>query len=160
VKEANELPAADCTRREFCIRTGQAVSLATLAAMLQACGSPTSPSASGSPLPIANASLAGGSVVLTVDSSSPLAAVGAMVLVQSSAGDFLVTRTSSSSFIAVTALCTHQGCTVNRFDNQIFVCPCHGSRYNTSGMVVTGPATQSLRQFSTQFADNVLTIAV
>ena len=39
-----------------------------------------------------------------------------------------------------------------------YVCPCHGSQYSTSGAVLNGPATQPLRQFATQFTNNVLTI--
>jgi len=41
-----------------------------------------------------------------------------------------------------------------------FVCPCHGSEFNTSGARVSGPAPRALRQFTTSFASNVLTIAV
>jgi Rieske Fe-S protein len=83
-----------------------------------------------------------------------------MALVRSSGGDQLVTRTSATTLTAVTAICTHEACTVTGFDGQIFVCPCHGSRYNTSGMVVSGPAPRPLRQFATQFTDNVLTITL
>jgi cytochrome b6-f complex iron-sulfur subunit len=98
--------------------------------------------------------------VLTIDAASPLAAVGSAALVQSAIGIFLLTRTAQDSFTAVTATCTHEGCTVTGFENQTFVCPCHGSRYTTSGIVVNGPATQPLRQFATQFANDVITIIV
>ena len=57
-------------------------------------------------------------------------------------------------------MCTHEGCPVTGFQNQTFVCPCHGSEYNTSGRVVKGPAVNSLREFATTFAGNVLTIAI
>jgi cytochrome b6-f complex iron-sulfur subunit len=40
-----------------------------------------------------------------------------------------------------------------------FVCPCHGSEFDTSGHVLVGPASTPLRQFQTQFANNVLTIS-
>ena len=96
--------------------------------------------------------------MLTIDAASPLAPVGGLALVRSAGGDFLVTRTSATALTAVTAICTHEACTITGFEGQIFVCPCHGSRYNTSGMVVSGPAPRSLRPFSTQFADSTLTI--
>jgi Rieske Fe-S protein len=80
--------------------------------------------------------------------------------VQSGSGSFLVTRAAQSSFTALTATCTHEGCTVTGFSNQAFVCPCHGSQFNATGAVVKGPASSPLRQFATQFANNVLTIAV
>ena len=98
--------------------------------------------------------------MVTIDAASPLAQVNNAALVQSALGNFLVTRSTEDSFTAVTATCTHEGCTVTGFENQTYVCPCHGSRYTTSGTVVNGPATQPLRQFANQFANNVLTITV
>jgi cytochrome b6-f complex iron-sulfur subunit len=147
------------TRRDFCIHACQTISLASIAGALQGCGSPTSPSAD-SPLPTINAAVVNGAVAVTIDAASPLSAVGGAALVQSSLSNFLVARTAQSSFSAVTAVCTHQGCTINGFENQIFVCPCHGSRFSTSGAVVAGPATRALQQFATEFSNNVLTIDV
>ena len=146
------------TRREFGIHVCQAVSLATLAGALPACGgSPTSPSSAPS-LPSVGGSVVNGTVVLTIGASSPLSAVGSAALVQSTAGNFLVTHTAQSVFTALTAICTHEACTISGFESQMFVCPCHGSRYNTSGIVLTGPAQASLRQFATQFSNDILTI--
>jgi len=45
-------------------------------------------------------------------------------------------------------------------DGAIYVCPCHGSRYDRSGHVVLGPAQASLRQYPTSFAADVVTIAL
>ncbi len=81
-------------------------------------------------------------------------------LVQTASGNFLVARTAQDSFTALTAVCTHEACTVTGFENQHYVCPCHGSQYTTSGAVVQGPAPSPLRQFATRFAGNVLTIAI
>lgn len=152
------------TRREFCVHACQTISLASIAATLPGCGGggPTSPTSSSgtSSLQSVSGAAVNGAVVLTIDAASPLAAVGSVALVQSALGNVLVTRSAQDSFTAVTATCTHEGCTVTGFENQTFVCPCHGSRYTTSGTVVNGPATQPLRQFATQFANNVLTITV
>jgi Rieske Fe-S protein len=98
-------------------------------------------------------------VTVNVDASSPLASVGGAALVESSAGNFLVSRTAQDAFTALTAMCTHQGCTINGFQNATYVCPCHGSRFSTAGSVVQGPATRQLQAFATTFASGVLTIS-
>jgi cytochrome b6-f complex iron-sulfur subunit len=128
--------------------------------MIDACGGSTTSPSSAPMLPIINASVAAGAIAVTVDASSPLAAIGKAALVQTSSGNFLVARTAQDTFTALTAVCTHEACTVTGFDNQTYVCPCHGSQYSTSGAVVKGPAPAALRQFATRFANNVLTITV
>jgi Rieske Fe-S protein len=60
--------------------------------------------------------------------------------------------------IALTANCTHQACVVSASTGSSFVCPCHGSEFDTSGRVIVGPAVAPLSQFPTQFANNTLTI--
>jgi cytochrome b6-f complex iron-sulfur subunit len=49
-------------------------------------------------------------------------------------------------FHAVSAICTHLGCTVN-LAGQGFHCPCHGSVFNQNGTVVSGPAPSPLPWF-------------
>jgi cytochrome b6-f complex iron-sulfur subunit len=149
------------TRRDFCVQACRAVSLITIGTALQSCGSPTSPSGTSAPLlATINGTAASGTVTATIDATSPLASAGGAALVQSSAGNFLVSRTAQDTFTALTAICTHEGCTVDRFASPVFVCPCHGSQYNTNGAVVMGPANNPLRQFTTRFANNVLTITL
>jgi Rieske Fe-S protein len=62
--------------------------------------------------------------------------------------------------MAVDAICSHESCTVTGADGNVYVCPCHGSRYSRTGQVLEGPAKASLRQFTSSFADGVVTIAV
>jgi cytochrome b6-f complex iron-sulfur subunit len=73
---------------------------------------------------------------------------------------FLVARTAPDAFSAVTSTCTHEVCTITGFENETYVCPCHGSRFDTGGRVVTGPATRPLRSFATRFSGDVLTITL
>src|SRR4051794_34595918 len=153
------------TRRRFCTDACTVTSGITMATLLSACGSGSSPSApsSSSSMPVMLAALSGvfsGSAVKATAAGSPLADVGGAALVQSVAGEFLLARTSASAFSAVEAVCTHEGCTISGADGAIYVCPCHGSRYDRSGHVVGGPATASLRQYAATFADGVVTIAV
>jgi Rieske Fe-S protein len=98
--------------------------------------------------------------VQVVVAGSRLADVGGAALVESTAGLFLIARTSTTTFAAIDAVCTHEGCTINGADGAAYVCPCHGSRYNRSGQVLAGPARASLRQFPTTFADGIVTIAL
>lgn len=46
---------------------------------------------------------------------------------------------------AVDAVCTHLGCLVEQGEEGGFICPCHDSRFDSEGRVLTGPATQPLR---------------
>jgi Rieske Fe-S protein len=102
---------------------------------------------------------AGAGVQVTV-AGSALGDVGGAVLVQSTAGVFLLSRTNASAFTAIDAVCTHESCTITGADGATYVCPCHGSRYNRNGQVLGGPAKASLRQFATTFTDGVVTIAL
>lgn len=44
---------------------------------------------------------------------------------------------------AVTAVCTHLGCIVEK-STEGFECPCHGSCYDNNGEVTAGPAPRNL----------------
>lgn len=46
---------------------------------------------------------------------------------------------------ALSATCTHLGCTVRKHPDGGYVCPCHGSRYDGAGEVIGGPAPRALR---------------
>jgi len=75
-------------------------------------------------------------------------AVGDRVLAQGLKGDPTYIVVESSSEIAdygINAVCTHLGCVVpwNNAEGK-FICPCHGSQYNSEGKVVRGPAPLSL----------------
>ena len=52
-------------------------------------------------------------------------------------------RQSEKEVAAISLVCTHLGCTVNRVETG-FQCPCHGSQYDTDGLVVGGPAPKTL----------------
>lgn len=153
-------------RREFCGQACRAASLAAvggaLTALAQGCGgsggNPSSPSSAVS-LPVVTGTVSGATVTLAIDASSPLAAVGSAALVQTSNGRLLVAHTGQGTFTALSATCTHEGCTITGYGSQTFVCPCHGAQYDTSGHVTRGPATRPLPQYATSFVDNVLTIS-
>ena len=57
----------------------------------------------------------------------------------------VVTRPAPDDVRAFSAVCTHQGCTVNSVADGRIDCPCHGSSFDaTTGAVRNGPATRPL----------------
>jgi Rieske Fe-S protein len=156
------------TRREFFSRSCRVASVAALgaavAAVLESCGGGTTGPSAGlggaiQALPLVQGGESNGAITVTIGAGSPLAAVGGAALVQSSGGSLvLVARTSQNGFTALTSQCTHQACTVADISGQTYVCPCHGSQFSFTGQVLGGPAPLPLRQFNTQFANDVLTI--
>jgi cytochrome b6-f complex iron-sulfur subunit len=55
---------------------------------------------------------------------------------------------------AITAVCTHLGCTVASAGAGGFACPCHGSEYDIQGNVTQGPAPRALRHLLVKEAKN------
>ncbi|MBW4463804.1 MAG: Rieske 2Fe-2S domain-containing protein [Nodosilinea sp. WJT8-NPBG4] len=62
------------------------------------------------------------------------------------------------ALIAVSAVCTHAGCTVTwNGDQNLFACPCHASNFKPDGTVDSGPARQPLAIFEAKVeGDQVL----
>lgn len=63
-------------------------------------------------------------------------------------GLFYLSKFSDGGFLAISIKCTHLGCMV-QFDstNQGFMCPCHSSKFNKYGEVLSPPATRALDLF-------------
>lgn len=53
---------------------------------------------------------------------------------------------------AVGLICTHLGCTVS-VTPEHFVCPCHGSRFDLDGNVLTGPADRPLPRYPVRVSE-------
>jgi len=74
--------------------------------------------------------------------------------------NIIIIRASSSTFHALSAICTHQGCTVtyNASRSDIY-CPCHGGTYNaTTGAVISGPPPSGLSTYTATLSGNILTV--
>ncbi|MDP9295800.1 MAG: universal stress protein [Actinomycetota bacterium] len=56
-------------------------------------------------------------------------------------------RDKKGNVVALSAKCTHMGCTVGwNSATKTWDCPCHGSRYTPSGEVIQGPAAKPLEK--------------
>ena len=78
----------------------------------------------------------GGPVTIKLSDFPALATTGVIVDIQNK--QRTVMRTGTSSFLALSKLCTHQQCEIEiRTDR--YECPCHGSQFAADGKVLRGP---------------------
>ena len=79
-------------------------------------------------------------------------------LVQGLKGDpyyLITTKDNMLEKYAINAICTHLGCVVPwNVAEQKYMCPCHGSQYNSQGKVIRGPAPKSLSLAELETNDN------
>ena len=110
---------------------------------------PTSSASSDSPSPSESGSAggggddegsAGGGAALVAAADVP---VGSGVILKDQ--ELVVTQPTKGTFLAFSAICTHQGCPVGTITGDQILCPCHGSVFSTEdGSVVQGPANGPL----------------
>jgi Rieske Fe-S protein len=66
-----------------------------------------------------------------------------------------VYRDDFGALRAVSARCTHLGCIVHFNDaERSWDCPCHGSRFDTDGSVLQGPAVEPLEPYTGDMPDS------
>ena len=95
------------------------------------------------------------SVNFTVDvTTGPLATKGGYLL----QSGVIVARTTSNTFVAVSATCTHQGGTLGFSSSNTFVCPLHGATFDTNGNVISGPAPSAVQKFNTTLSGSSLRV--
>lgn len=98
-------------------------------------GSEASSSSSGGDAKASGAAIAGESEV----------APGSAVTFKDSGSPAVLVHLKNGDFVAYSAVCTHQGCTVEYQGGQL-ACPCHGSVFDPAkgAEVVAGPAPSPL----------------
>lgn len=120
-------------------------------------GSPTAPAPFPTPTP--------GGTPSPNELRVPLPAVGLTV---PATGQLLaplplaITRVTETKVVAVSRICTHEGCTVNLPAASLLTldCPCHGSRFEVTGQVVNGPAARPLASFPTVIDGNQVVVTL
>ncbi len=89
----------------------------------------------------------GGGDVLVAGAEVPVR--GGVILADQ---ELVVTQPESGTYKAFSAICTHQACTVGSVEDDVIMCPCHGSRYSADdGSVLNGPATRALAETAVTF---------
>lgn len=102
----------------------------------------------------------------TVSSSRGFQEVGTLAELQT--GQILVTQglgkhplllvpnpVNPTTPVAVNPTCTHAGCRVGwQVAQKVFVCPCHGSKFDIAGKVLKGPAAKPLTTYEAKIEDN------
>ncbi|MGW6563241.1 Rieske (2Fe-2S) protein [Streptomyces hydrogenans] len=72
----------------------------------------------------------------------------------------VVTQPTEGEFKAFSAVCTHQGCLVDKVADGTIDCPCHGSKYRIAdGSVAAGPAPRPLPAEEITVSGGTITLA-
>jgi nitrite reductase/ring-hydroxylating ferredoxin subunit len=87
----------------------------------------------------------GGQAIAKASAVAP----GSAVEFKDSGQPAVLVHLDSGDFVAYSAVCTHQGCTV-AYKNGQLACPCHGSVFDPANgaAVVTGPAQRPLPELA------------
>lgn len=73
----------------------------------------------------------------------------------------IVAHTAENEYVAVDIKCTHKGCdVVYSNESKLFVCPCHGSEFKTTGEVQKGPAKQALASYQTKYKNGEVIVMI
>jgi cytochrome b6-f complex iron-sulfur subunit len=81
------------------------------------------------------------------------AAVGKVLVIQD--------PTNGNQVRAVNPICNHAGCTVTwQKDQNVFVCPCHDSKFAGDGKVLQGPADKPLPTYLTKVVKDSILVKI
>jgi Rieske Fe-S protein len=121
------------------------------------CGGCTS---SGDPgVPTAISEMCGANACLRISDNPELELVGGIVFVTAGSRKLFVQRVSETELTALSAVCTHAGCTVTYNGSDRFDCGCHGSSFDSAtGAVTRSPANRPLDDFEVVLAGDDVTI--
>lgn len=132
-------------RRAFLVQSGILAAMA----MLGACSTSSDSTAPSVPA----------NTQIDVASYPALASVGGVAMVTAGGAPIAVIRTSTTSFIALSRVCPHQGGIVNEQGNR-FVCPVHGATFDLNGNWIGGQRTSSLHQYATTYDATTNTLSI
>jgi cytochrome b6-f complex iron-sulfur subunit len=74
-------------------------------------------------------------------------------------GKFYLVRLGEGGFLALHRSCTHLGCTVPwNEEERRFVCPCHASKFDITGDVLSAPAPRPLDLLEVRIENDVVKV--
>jgi len=132
-------------RRDFVLRSAMLAAAAALAA----CG-----------MSDATAPELTGSADVNVNNFPSLANVGGIAVTSVQGVPIAIVRTGTSSYLALSRVCPHQGGIINTSGNG-FRCPEHGATFSSTGTWTGGQRTSNMHAYQTSFdaQTGILTIS-
>jgi len=73
--------------------------------------------------------------------------------------DFIIIK-NAEKILVLSSKCPHSGCRINKIENDIIICPCHGSQFNNKGELLKGPAYKNLQKLPFTRKNNKLIINI
>jgi len=102
-----------------------------------------------------------GAVTLTFTQFPKLATVGDGGVVDAGGTLLVVIRAGDTSATALSAVCTHEGCTVEYVGGSPPIhCPCHDSNFADNGAAVSGPARKALKNYAASVGADGITVTL
>ena len=154
--------SCELSRREFLQRLAGAAGLALVGAA--GCSSGDNSTDSGVPAPPVLSATQNPDGTLTVPGGGKLQPGTALAFVIPPNNDpGIVFVTGKGELRALSAKCTHVGCTVvweRQGSTERLHCPCHASNFDTNGAVLDGPAKKPLQRYKVQAKDEDAVITV
>ena len=137
------------TRKDFFARVGFGAASVLVPACIAGLATSCSSDEGGS-------STAPTGVDFTLDVSTGSLAVDKGYLVSNK---IVVARVNSTTYIAVSAACTHEGTSVNYVgSSNSFLCPNHGATFSNTGTHLSGPGSGNLTQYNVTLTGNSLRV--
>ncbi len=133
-------------RRAILVRAGVVTMGVAAAGVLAACSSGGSTPGTGG-----GSAAAGGALAQLSD----VPVGGAIAAKDADGKPIILTQPTAGTVVALSAICTHQGCTVAP-DGKKLTCPCHGSVFDLNGDNVSGPAPTPLPGIDVHVTDGAV----
>ena len=126
-------------RREVLVRAGLVTMGVAAAGVLAACGGSDTPTEDAPP------AASGGAPAGALAQVSDIPVGGAISAKDADGKPIILVQPEAGTVVALSAVCTHQQCTVAPEDDELR-CPCHGSVFDLTGANVSGPAPSPLTE--------------